>query len=180
MTPPDWSALYTSEVTPAMERFAAPPPMGLLAALALLAAIGIGLLVFATGNLRFAGLVPLGTVGFVLWMTVGQPSRVGEPARYRVGTVTALEQQKRVESTTTTMDRPRIVYSVQLQVTEAGTFDASGATADAAVDPAEERLFVDESLFEQLEEGQQTTLISYPESFGAVAFAIDPDGTVRR
>ena len=68
MDTPDWPALYTTEVAPAMQRFAEGPPTAVWAAVAGMLVIGVGWIALTSGSTRLGGLVPIGfdAVAFVV------------------------------------------------------------------------------------------------------------------
>ncbi|TNE89282.1 MAG: hypothetical protein EP330_11605 [Deltaproteobacteria bacterium] len=171
---PDWSTVYASEVAPVMARFGEGPPTGVWIGLGGVALVGVALLVFGNGSVRLAGLVPLGAVAFVGFMVWSGGQRVDQPARYRIGTITALRTEKVVTSTTRGVDEPRIVYFATVDVTSSAHFDADGARALETRGP--EELIVDEALYAQLTEGEAVTAVSMPGAEQAVAFVLGPEG----
>ncbi|MCB9673366.1 MAG: hypothetical protein H6734_28140 [Alphaproteobacteria bacterium] len=177
MPDPDWPALYASEVLPAMEAFAQGPPMPVYFGMGVVVLVGVLMMAFGKGSVRVAGVVPLFLVGFVAFMALGGQRRIDQPARFRVGTVMALTETNRVQSTTRGVDTSVTVYQVQVAVSRSGHFGPDGAVP--LEDAGTEELVLDESLFRALAERQEVTLVSYPGAEQAVAFAL-VDGVVVR
>lgn len=171
---PNWSQIYIDGVAPAMERFAAPVPLAIWAVLAVLVVVGALLLAFGSGSVRLGGMVPIAVVGFVAFMVLGQPSRVGEPATYRMGVVESLRHVHTSRTSVEGHGEQHDVWFVTLRAIESAEFTAEGVRDIKDVVETLE-LLVDEALYEQLSIGQDVIFVSYPGVGEAVSFAVTPD-----
>lgn len=176
----DWTQIYVAEVAPVVERLGAPLPLWAWVLGGAFVLAGLALLVYGSGSVRFAGVVPLFAVVFFAVMIRGDRARVDLPARYRVGVVESKQAKKAIKTDSRGYQIPYIVHSIELGTTETAHFDASGTRPVPDATLGTERLSVSETIYASLTEGDTITAVSYPGAEGSVSFTLAPDGTTVR
>jgi len=176
----NWGIIYSSEITPVIQNFSKKLPLKAIIILGIVFFIGLALLLFTSGQLRWIGVILIFLVLFISYMVISNKKRVEtKNAHFKSGVILKkFTKQISKKNYSSDFSYTKTIYYVEINVNSAFILTENGQENTLPNKNFKHKYSLDHSLYKQLNISDKIHAVFMPGIDSFIHFVVLPTGKI--